>query len=177
MRAFFRASYAVRSLHLKSIWLMCHRYNLVGFEDCDDSGDRLTACNKRRLVLGCVSALVSGDVVAAAQDLTNSRLHLNAFEQGLGYFLLNALSSLLMIQSTSSSASSSDCSPSSSNSVLLLPNTSLSIVNSWLRLHPPASRRSARRLSEVQCDAAKQCALLLLLNSTFNTPSACTLRS
>ena len=164
-------------LHLKNICVIFYRYNLVGFEDCDDSGDRLTACNKRRLVLGCVSALVSGDVVAAAQDLTDSRLHLNAFEQGLGYFLLNALSSLLMIQSTSSLTSSSDCSHSSANSVLLLPNTSLFIFNSWLRLHPPASRRSAHRLSEVQFDAAKQCAILPLLNSKFNTPSACTLRS
>jgi hypothetical protein len=135
------------------------RYHLAGFEDCDESRDRLTACNKRRLVIGCTSAMICGDVASAAKELINSRLHLNAFEQGLGYFLLNALSSLLMIQITMSSSMTPSPSllATSTNPSMMLPNTSFSIFSTWKRLHFSSSPRSVHRLSDVQWAAAKQC--------------------
>ena len=152
----------------------------MGFEECDESGDRLTACNRRRLVIGCISALVCGDLVTAAKDLVNSRLHLNAFEQGLGYFLLNALSSLLMIQhvmsSSSASSSLSDLVPSKSDS--LLPNTSISVFSSWSRLHSSSSSQSTHcLLSDSQWAAVKQCARLPCVSYQILTHCACTLPS
>jgi hypothetical protein len=158
---------------------MKHRYRLVVFEEGDESGDRLTACNRRRLVIGCVSALVCGDAVMAAKDLTNSRLHLNAFEQGLGYFLLNALSSLLMIQhaSSSSSASSTLSYLAAQTSPVLLPNTSFSIFSSWFRLHSSTSSRTTHRLSDSLWAAAKQCARLPFVSHQTLTHYTCTLPS
>ena len=145
------------------------RYHLAGVEDVDDSGDRPVACNQRRLVVGCTSAMICGDVAGVAQDIMDINLHLNALEQGLGYFLLNAMAALLMIQSASSPSSSlpsSSASASASASAssgqsfglhpgMSTPNTALSIFSSWSRLHP-AARQTTRRLSEGQWAAAKQ---------------------
>ena len=127
------------------------RYNLVGPEGVDDSGSKRTACNMRRLTIGCVSAVICGDLVGAAKDLLDTKLHLDAFEQGLGYARLNKLASLLMIQS----AASSSFNPSSPSNPLLPPNTSASMFSSWFRLHSP-SFRSTRRLPGLQLSRAEQ---------------------
>ena len=147
----------LNTLHALAHGVLCfivNRYDLVGPEGVDDSGSRRTACNMRRLTIGCVSAIICGDLVGAAKDLLDAKLHLDAFEQGLEYALLNTLASLLMIQSAASSSTSSS-NLSSPSSPLLLPNTSASIFSSWFRLHSP-SFRSTRRLSGLQLSRAQQ---------------------
>lgn len=143
------------------------RYHLTGLEAVDDSGDRAIACNQRRLVIGCTSAIICGDIVGAVNNIMNSRLLLNAFEQGLGYFLINALAALLMIQNASQTLSAPSSDDSASFPVLLPPNTSLAIFSTWQRLHSSSSTHAAtRRLSDEKWIAAKQYAVIQKLLST-----------